>query len=261
LHRPRARKPRAGIVAALVVLCLFSGAGCKRRVMLAPWSSSASAAEISDYAIQVGVFASEDNAARLTQRLEGLGLDARVIAHESGYFKVQVGSFATRAEAERAARGFLRDGAVDEYFVVARRAAPAPSAASPSGDTAEALRRGLVETARSFLDFPYAWGGASAEDGFDCSGLTMAVFRLNGLALPRSLAEQIKLGRPVDRSGLERGDLVFFATMTPGAMSHVGIYIGDGMFIHAPGRNKKVRVESLSGLYFSSRFIAARRYF
>ncbi len=89
----------------------------------------------------------------------------------------------------------------------------------------------------------------------------MAVFRLNGLALPRALAEQYKLGRPVDRSALEPGDLVFFATMTPGTVSHVGIYIGDGMFIHAPGRNKKVRMESLSGAYFAPRLIGARRYF
>jgi cell wall-associated NlpC family hydrolase len=79
--------------------------------------------------------------------------------------------------------------------------------------------------------------------------------------LPRTLAEQIRIGRPVDRSALEPGDLVFFATMTPGAASHVGIYLGDGMFVHAPGRNKKVRLESLSGAYFAPRLIGSRRYF
>ena len=240
------------------LLAILLAVGCKRRVALAPRPSAAPAA--SGYVIQVGVFASRDNAARLTQRLQAQKLNAFFFAHESGYFKVQVGGFADRTEAERAARRLLRQGAVDEYFVVARREAPSPSTAPPSGDAAAALRRDLAETARSFLDFPYAWGGASAEEGFDCSGLATAVYRLNGLSLPRALGEQWESGRSVDRDDLRQGDLVFFATQARGVVSHVGIYVGDGLFIHAPGRDKKVRRESLANPYYATRFVGARRH-
>ncbi len=117
-RQPTATPPplRAATVSFLVLLALFSILGCKRRVMLAPLPSSAPAAEITDYTIQVGVFASEDNAARLKQKLEGRGLNVRVVAHESGFFKVQVGSFVSRSGAEREARKLLGDGTVDEYF-------------------------------------------------------------------------------------------------------------------------------------------------
>jgi gamma-D-glutamyl-L-lysine dipeptidyl-peptidase len=260
-HSAQARHPRAAVVAALVGLCLFGGSGCKRRVVLGPWSSAALADQSSSgYAIQVGVFASEDNAASLARLLEEKGLDAYFFAHESGFFKVQVGNFPSRAEAERTGRSLLQRGAVDEYFVVVRRASPPPSAAPPSGAAEEALRRSLVETARSFLDFPYTWGGASAEDGFDCSGLTMTVYRLNGITLPRTLGDQMNRGTPVNRALLKPGDLVFFATQTRGVASHVGIYIGNDLFIHAPGRNKTIREDALSGAYFAARYLGARAY-
>ena len=118
----------------------------------------------------------------------------------------------------------------------------------------------LVETARSFIDYPYAWGGASAEEGFDCSGLMMAVYRLNGLDLPRSLYAQFESGRPVGIMDLRPGDLVFFATGGDDRVSHVGIYISEGVFIHAPGTNKTVRSDALSNPYFRTRFCGARCY-
>lgn len=206
------------------------------------------------------MFASEENAVRLTRALEAKGLDALFFAHESGFFKVQVGSFLSRAAAEKAARGLLTDGAIDEYFVVMRRPMPSPSVSAPARPAEASLRAGLVETVRSFLDYPYAWGGTTAEKGFDCSGLAMTVYRLNGITLPRSIDEQIKAGRPVDRNSLAPGDLVFFSTRGRGAASHVGIYIGDGRFIHAPGRGKTVRSEALAAAYFAARYVGARSY-
>ncbi len=169
-----------------------------------------------------------------------------------------MGSFAGRAAAEKTARTLRQEGLIDEYFVVLRR--PVPPAAASARPAEAALRAGLVETARSFLDYPYAWGGTTAEQGFDCSGLTMTVYRLNGLTLPRTLAEQMQAGRSVGRAELEPGDLVFFSGRVGGAPSHVGIYIGRGLFIHAPGRGKTVREEALSAGYFAARFLGARRY-
>ena len=256
----RRRRSRAEVVTAFLALALFPGLGCRSKPGLAPWSSRASAEEAAGYAIQVGVFASEENAVRLTRALEGRGLDAFFFSHESGFFKVQVGSFTTRAAAEKTARGLLADGAIDEYFVVMRRPTPVLPSTGPPRPAEEALRAGLVETARSFLDYPYAWGGTTAEKGFDCSGLAMTVYRLNGITLPRSIGEQIKAGRPVGPDALEPGDLVFFSARSRGAASHVGIYIGGGRFIHAPGRGKTIRTEAMSAAYFAARFVEARSY-
>ena len=114
------------------------------------------------------------------------------------------------------------------------------------------LREELVRSARSFLGVPYLWGGASLDTGFDCSGLTMTVYQLCGLDLPRTSREQYLAGNPVELSTLEKGDLVFFA---PGGdkISHVGIYAGNGQFIHAPEKGKR------SGRIFSRMVISAGR--
>jgi len=210
------------------------------------------------YAIQVGVFASEENAVRLAEALKADGLDVRTERRESGMVKVQIGDYPTRAEAEAEGRRLLDAGRISEFFVPSVR----PSrAAVPEGGRKDALRRGLVETAKSFIDFPYAWGGTSASEGFDCSGLAMTVYRLNGLDLPRSLYDQYGGGTEVSRNDVEDGDLVFFATSGGRRASHVGISIGGGMFIHAPGPGKTIRADSLLNRYFADRFVGARRYF
>jgi cell wall-associated NlpC family hydrolase len=122
------------------------------------------------------------------------------------------------------------------------------------------LRNEIVTTAQTFIGVPYRWGGVSPEHGFDCSGLSMAVYHLNGLNLPRSSEAQWEAGSPVNRSRLSKGDLVFFATSGRGKISHVGIYVGENTFIHAPGRNKRIRLDSLSKRYFRRRYVGARTY-
>ncbi len=158
----------------------------------------------------------------------------------------------------RAARALLDGGVIREYFVVEGRIFAA-AASAPAGAESR-LRRDLVETARNFLDYPYAWGGASTREGFDCSGLTMTVYRLNGLEMPRSLYDQFESGRAVAIDRLGTGDLVYFATGGDEKVSHVGIYIGDGLFIHAPGTNKTIRTDSLANPYFRARLRGARTY-
>jgi cell wall-associated NlpC family hydrolase len=105
-----------------------------------------------------------------------------------------------------------------------------------------------------------ALGYSMSGEGFDCSGLTTTVYQLNGLNLPRTSAEQFRVGMPVGGEGLHRGDLVFFAISGGRRVSHVGIYTGEGRFIHAPGRGKAVREDLLSEAYYKARYVGGRRY-
>ena len=117
----------------------------------------------------------------------------------------------------------------------------------------------LVATALGFLGVPYRWGGNDAETGFDCSGFVRSIYAQTiGLMLPRRSDEQAAATQAIDRSELEPGDLVFFNTMRR-AFSHVGIYMGEGKFIHAPREGAVVRVEELDGGYWNVRFNGARR--
>jgi len=120
---------------------------------------------------------------------------------------------------------------------------------------------GLVLSAMHFIGVPYRRGGTSADHGFDCSGFTRHVFENSlGLVLPRRADAQAREAglRPVRRDDLQPGDLVFFNTMRR-AFSHVGIYIGEGRFIHAPRSGGEVRVEDMRQAYWSKRFNGARR--
>lgn len=117
----------------------------------------------------------------------------------------------------------------------------------------------LVSRAMGLLGVPYKWGGNAPETGLDCSGLVRHVFGdAAGLVLPRRAIEMSRTGAPVGRRDLQPGDLVFFNTLRR-AFSHVGIYIGDGRFVHAPSSGGRVRVELLSAGYWASRFNGGRR--
>lgn len=117
----------------------------------------------------------------------------------------------------------------------------------------------LVGSALGFLGVPYKRGGSSAATGFDCSGFVKAVYEQTiGLILPRNAAQQAAATQRIDKADLQPGDLVFFNTMRR-AFSHVGIYIGEGQFIHSPRPGAEVRVENMGISYWSRRFDGARR--
>ncbi len=118
---------------------------------------------------------------------------------------------------------------------------------------------GLVINAMAFLGVPYKWGGNSYETGFDCSGFVRAVYEQSaGKVLPRRSHEQAAATQEIDRSDLKPGDLVFFNTMRR-AFSHVGIYVGEGRFIHSPRAGAHVRMEDMRLSYWNKRFNGARR--
>ncbi len=130
-----------------------------------------------------------------------------------------------------------------------------PPLAAPGKGNADGYA--LSGTALSLRGAPYKNGGITP-DGFDCSGFVRYVYQQHGVAMPREVREQFKVGKQISRDDLEPGDLVFFSTVAPGA-SHVGIVIGGDQFVHAPSERGVVRVESLSQQYWGSRYIGAKR--
>jgi cell wall-associated NlpC family hydrolase len=135
----------------------------------------------------------------------------------------------------------------------------APLRPSPPIDNPRATE--LVVLALAHIDTPYRFGGNDAVNGFDCSGFTRHLYLASlGIELPRRSQEQaLKAGlAPVPRDALQPGDLVFFNTLSQ-PHSHVGLYIGEGRFVHAPRAGAAVRIEAMGGSYWSGRFDGARR--
>ena len=114
-------------------------------------------------------------------------------------------------------------------------------------------RAGVVRFARRLLGVRYTYGGTSPSSGFDCSGFTRFVYAHFGIALPHSSFAQFDLGRRVPRGSLEPGDLVFFD-----GLGHVGLYLGRGLFIHAPHSGTRVSIDPLGGWY-AAEYDGARR--
>jgi cell wall-associated NlpC family hydrolase len=118
----------------------------------------------------------------------------------------------------------------------------------------------VLMRAIGLVGLPYRYGGDSPKGGFDCSGLVDFVFRdAAGLVLPRSTREIIDIQAPkVDRDDLQPGDLVFF-NPTGGKVSHIGIYVGEGRFVHAPSRGGTVRLDRLTDAYWAKHYVSAKR--
>lgn len=135
---------------------------------------------------------------------------------------------------------------------VVARAHPRPSIYIPNVDDDE-----ILAIAARHLGTPYRFGSAGG-GSFDCSGFVRNVYSEVGLELPHSASAQFSMGERVGADELAPGDLVFFRTYTRGP-SHVGIYVGDGMFIHAASRGGEVRVDGLDESYYRSRYLGARR--
>ncbi len=130
---------------------------------------------------------------------------------------------------------------------------------SSAKDKASGQATGLITQAMDLLGVPYRKGGNTEASGFDCSGFVRHLYEKSvGQLLPRRAEEQARSTETIDRSELKPGDLVFFNTMKR-AFSHVGIYVGDGKFIHAPRTGKTVKVDDMRSAYWQKRFNGARR--
>lgn len=137
----------------------------------------------------------------------------------------------------------------------------APVDPGGAGGRIDPRAREVVLFSLGLVDTGYRFGGKNPDAGLDCSGMVSYVFEnAAGLRLSGSAADLAQQGRPVNGEGLRPGDLVFFNTRNR-PRSHVGIYIGDGRFIHAPSTNGKIRTDNLTRGWFATRFEEARTYF
>ncbi len=244
-----------GVVLLVLAALIMGGCGMKR--VYRPQARAERKLAQMGYTIQVGAFSKVENAARLTESLLEHGLDATYFVARTGLYKVRFGNYSLRSAAVNKAESLKSAGIIDDYYIVA----PEEYAiAKRQAYGNQYLREELVKSAHSFIGVPYLWGGSSPDTGFDCSGLTMTVYQLNGFDLPRSSKEQYESGIFVERNHLLKGDLVFFATSGDDKASHVGVYAGDDRFVHAPGKGKTIRMDSLSSSYFSKRYLGGKSY-
>jgi Cell wall-associated hydrolases (invasion-associated proteins) len=160
---------------------------------------------------------------------------------------------------------------VDKTITVPKKVVTTTSAkATNNTDSSQSLSRGfsggstvasgstssIVNKAFEFMGAPYVFG-ASGPRAFDCSGFTAYVYGCFGVSLPHYTVSQSQMGQAVSQANLQPGDLVFFNTA--GYISHVGIYIGGGQFIHASSGSHQITVSDLSGSYYATRYVGARR--
>lgn len=120
-------------------------------------------------------------------------------------------------------------------------------------------REAIVKSALSLIGTPYRFGGSDPRRGFDCCGFVMYVYKLHHITLPRTSGSQFLNGRYIDKKDAKKGDLLFWH-IPKGRISHVGIYIGEGKFVHSPVPGKRVRVESLDELYWRKYYFGAATY-
>ena len=146
-------------------------------------------------------------------------------------------------------------GANLEQLIASQPIAARPEAREPVSEKIQSVLR----RAMALLGTPYRWGGISEKNGFDCSGLVNYVFKSAlGIELPRVSRDMARSGEQVERNALTAGDLVFFSRRGR-RVDHVGIYVGDGQFVHAPRTGKDVMVSRLDTGYWSGKFLQARR--
>jgi cell wall-associated NlpC family hydrolase len=239
-----------------LALALLLLAGCARGPATRPQAPVHTTLVRVGFTIQAGAFTQVENAARLAEGLQGQGLNAVYYAATPGLFRVRFGDFPTREAARQRAEALKAAGVIQDFYLAAPEE-PTVTRQRPADD--HGLRSNLVATGRTYLGVPYLWGGTTAR-GFDCSGLAMAVYRLNGLQLPRTSREQFEAGTPVPLERIRPGDLLFFAPGGRGTVSHVAIYAGNDSFIHAPGRGRRISLEQLSAGAFRETLVGARSY-
>jgi len=216
--------------------------------------------EHAGYAIQVGAFADVQNAINLTARLQDKGIDAFYFKKPDGLFVVRFGSYNSKEAAEQKAKILLSKGLISDYYIappVFLKKVPATKDKRRHDDDIGVI---IAKTAERFVGIPYKWGGNNVVEGMDCSGFVKAVYNLCGINLPRTAKEQYLHGDDVPKNDLSEGDLVFFGT-SKNHITHVGIYVGNGLIVHAPKRGDVIKRADLSSDYFSKRFIGAKRYY
>ncbi|MDD2364916.1 MAG: NlpC/P60 family protein [Desulfuromonadaceae bacterium] len=240
------------------------------------------------YAIQMGAFNDVKNAERFTTKLQSKGIEAFYFRKDNGFYAVRFGDFPSKEKAVSIARRLVAEQLINSYYIAPpneivftkpkeagwQKAEPphikepantlqpvTPKEPEQTGSKAtQDMGAIAARTAERFVGIPYRWGGNNVVDGMDCSGFVRAVYNLCGLSIPRTSREQFKTGDLVSKESLQDGDLVFFGSAKD-KITHVGIYVGGGRFVHAPRRGEEIRITKVNESYFEKRFVGARRYF
>jgi cell wall-associated NlpC family hydrolase len=240
----------------------------------------------------MGAFADVKNAERFTTKLQSKGIEAFYFRKDNGVYAVRFGDFHSKDKARAVANKLVADHLIDSYYIAPPNEVVFDRPKEPGWEKApqEEIRKPrepiqpvvpketpdkpqprpakkekdmgsiAARTAERFVGIPYRWGGDNVVDGMDCSGFVRAVYNLCGLSIPRTSRDQYRAGDAVSRDDLQDGDLVFFGASAD-KINHVGIYVGNGRFVHAPRRGEDIRVTSVDDTYFEKRFVGARRYF
>lgn len=244
------------------------------------------------HAIQMGAFTDVKNAERFTAKLQERGIEAFYFRKDNGLYAVRFGDFPSKEKAQAVAKRLVAERMISSFYIAPpndvvfsqakglgwqksppdeirkqstplQPVVPAEPPEKPASKPAkEAKEMGVIaaRTAERFVGIPYKWGGDNVVDGMDCSGFVRAVYNLCGLSIPRTSREQFTAGDLIVKEDLKDGDLVFFGASVD-AINHVGIYVGNGRFVHAPRRGEEIKVSTVNESYFEKRFIGARRYF
>jgi hypothetical protein len=247
------------------------------------------------FAIQMGAFADVKNAERFTATLQKKGIEAFYFRKDNGIYAVRFGDFPTKDKARAVAGKLVADRVISSYYIAppneivfARPKEPgwqkrpadeirlpqdsqrppivngSETTSKPQTKPARSTDRDMgaiaARTAERFVGIPYRWGGDNVIDGMDCSGFVRAVYNLCGVSIPRTSREQFRTGESITKDALLDGDLVFFGS-SENSINHVGIYVGNGKFVHAPRRGEDIRITAIDESYFEKRFVGARRYF
>ena len=244
------------------------------------------------HAIQMGAFADVKNAERFTAMLQSKGIEAFYFRKDNGVYAVRFGDFPSKEKAQVVAKRLVADRVINSYYIAPPNEVvfsqlkgpgwqkkPSDEIRNPPSSLQPVIPKETVEkpaqkpakdnkdmgsiaarTAERFVGIPYRWGGDNVVEGMDCSGFVRAVYNLCGLSIPRTSRDQFKAGDLITKDDLKDGDLVFFGASATN-ISHVGIYVGEGKFVHAPRRGEEIRVTAVNESYFEKRFVGARRYF
>ena len=244
------------------------------------------------HAIQMGAFAEVKNAERFAAKLQAKGIDAFYYRKDHGVYAVRFGDFPSKEKARAEAKKLVAERLIDSYYIAppnevvfshpkgpGLQKSPTDEIRKPSTQLQPVVPQESADkttpkvakdnkdmgsiaarTAERFVGIPYRWGGNNVVDGMDCSGFVRAVYNLCGLSIPRTSRDQFKAGDLITKNDLKDGDLVFFGSSADN-INHVGIYVGDGKFVHAPKRGEEIRVSAVNESYFEKRFVGARRYF
>ena len=269
----------------LIVVLLFASA-------LAAHAAKSTGISRLGHAIQMGAFADVKNAERFTGRLQEKGIEAFYFRKDNGLYAVRFGDFPSKEKARAVAKQLVAERMIDGYYIappsevvfsqakapgwqkpppdeIRKQGSPiqpvvptTPTEKTPLKSVKDSKDMGTIaaRTAERFVGIPYRWGGDNVIDGMDCSGFVRAVYNLCGLSIPRTSRDQFTAGELVTKEDLTDGDLVFFGASAT-AINHVGIYVGNGKFVHAPRRGEEIRVSEVNESYFEKRFVGARRYF